>query len=288
MPSRLRTSIGTRLSFFSFQDIITSVTGILILVTLILALYLDPSVPVGAASQDFQQRLTVLLDELAGVNAENELRQRSIQRLASAPGIEQLQSDIQQWTEQVRVQSNRLTILAQTWIEREADAGRKAEKLGLSDLRERAGTIVKDLEKQRLTNAVAATEVKQIESQLEELRSKSEQAATNQHRLWILPGSSPSGKQPLLVSVSRAGLTSERFNQPASRQQFPLARAAEGFSRSLGQLRSDRDYIVFYVRPSGIDLFTRCLEIAKRAGFQVGYDAIEEDKQILFSTPTPP
>ena len=51
MPSRFRTNIGTRISFFSFQDIITSVTGILILVTLILTLYLEQSVPVSAEQE---------------------------------------------------------------------------------------------------------------------------------------------------------------------------------------------------------------------------------------------
>ena len=60
------------------------------------------------------------------------------------------------------------------------------------------------------------------------------------------------------------------------------------FTEGLRRWTAEGDYLVFYVRPSGIDLFNRCSAAAKRAGFQIGYDAVEENTQVNFSSPTPP
>jgi hypothetical protein len=287
MLARLRTSIGTRISFFSFQDIITSVTGILILVTLILTLYLEQSVPVSAEQEQLKQKLGTLLNELTRVSAQNQQRQTSLQALASAPDPERLHAEIKQWQNQLSLQSNRLASMTQTLTKRQSEALKKADQLGLSDLRERAGTIQKEIEARQLTNAVLTTEAKEIEKEEKELKARVEQAAS-QHRLWLLPDTTTAGKKPVLVTVSHTNLICEQFNLPASRKEFAADRAEAGLAQSLGQWNRERDYLVFYVRPSGIELFARCLEIAKRAGFQVGYDAVEEDKQIIFSEPAPP
>lgn len=288
MSSRLRTSIGTRISFFSFQDIITSVTGILILVTLILTLYLEQSVPVSSEQEQLKQRLSAVLNDLTAVTIQNERRQASLRSLEAAPDAERLLTEIRQWQSEIARQSNRLASLTRTLTEREQETAKRAEQLGLSDLRERAGNIQKEIEAQRLTNAVLTTEAQAMEGQEKELQTKTAQA-TNQHRLWLLPDFAGSGKKPVLVTVSRTNVTFERFNEPpASRKEFDAAHAEQGLSQNLVLWQPDRDYVVFYVRPSGIDLFTRALEIVKRGGFQVGYDAVEEDKQILFSEPAPP
>ncbi|HTI99949.1 MAG TPA: hypothetical protein VL527_13795, partial [Dongiaceae bacterium] len=44
-------------------------------------------------------------------------------------------------------------------------------------------------------------------------------------------------------------------------------------------------YIVFLVRPSGIELFDRLVKLAREKGFEVGFDALEENRQIHFTTP---
>ena len=287
MPSRLRTSIGTKISFFSFQDIITSVTGILILVTLILTLYLEQSVPVTSEQEQLKQQLSTMLNELTRVTVQNEQRQSSLQTLASSPDAERLRQEIEQWQSTLEQQTNRLTSLQRTLTEREAEAVKSAEKLGLSGLRERAGTIEKELEAQRLTNAVLATEAKSIETQEKELKEKIEKATT-EHKLWLLPDTDAAGKQPVLVTVSRGTITSERFNEPGSKREFPASQIETAFAQSLRQYSPARDYVVFYLRPSGIGLFERCLEVSARAGLERGYDAVEEDKQIIFSAPPTP
>ena len=49
--------------------------------------------------------------------------------------------------------------------------------------------------------------------------------------------------------------------------------------------RSLDQYVVFLVRPSGIETFQDLVKSARDMGFDVGFDALEEDRQIHFSTP---
>ena len=287
MASRLRSSIGTRISFFAFQDIITSVTGILILVTLILALYVNEATSFTSEQTELKQKLTESQRELQTVSAQVAQRQTNLAALAATPDPARLSEDIRQLQDQLTTQASRMSALEQKQAERQAAAAIKAEQLGLTDLRERAGTVRQQVESQQITNAVLAQTVAATERQQQEIKEKIEKAES-EHKLWLLPEISPTGQQPLLVVVSGTKVTWDRFDQPASHREFNGARAVAEFTDGLRQWTASRDYIVFYVRPSGIDSFKRCYEAAKRAGFQTGYDAVEEDKQIIFSAPTSP
>ena len=287
MASRLRSSIGTRISFFAFQDIITSVTGILILVTLILALYVNEATSFTSEQTELKQKLTESQRELQTVSAQVAQRQTNLAALAATPDPARLSEDIRQLQDQLTTQASRMSALEQKQAERQAAAAIKAEQLGLTDLRERAGTVRQQMESQQITNAVLAQTVAATERQQQEIKEKIEKAES-EHKLWLLPEISPTGQQPLLVVVSGTKVTWDRFDQPASHREFNGARAVAEFTDGLRQWTASRDYIVFYVRPSGIDSFKRCYEAAKRAGFQTGYDAVEEDKQIIFSAPTSP
>ena len=66
---------------------------------------------------------------------------------------------------------------------------------------------------------------------------------------------------------------------------FPAADAERLFTGLLRELRPERDYLVFYIRPTGIAHFQHFSTLARGAGFTVGYDAVEEDRQIFFNQP---
>jgi hypothetical protein len=281
MASRLRSSIGTRVSFFAFQDIITSVTGILILVTLILALYVNESTPVSSEQQELKQKLAASLRELQTVSAQVAQRQTNLAALASTPDPARLHEDIRQLQDQLTAQSNRMSALEKNQAEQQAAAAVKAEKLGLTDLRERAGTVRAQIESQQITNAALIQTVAETERQQKELKEKIEKS---EREVWILPGP-PTGKQPVYVVVSSTKITCDRANQPGAHREFAGARAVADFTAGLRQWARNTDYFLFYVRPSGINVFKRCSDAAKTAGFQIGYDAVEEDKQVIFSSP---
>lgn len=223
MASRLRSSIGTRVSFFAFQDIITSVTGILILVTLILALYVNEATPVTSEQTELKQKLIASLRELQTVSAQVAQRQTNLAALAATPDPARLREDIRQLQDQLTAQAGRMSALEQKQAEQQAAAAIKAEQLGLTDLRERAGTVRQQVESQQITNAVLAQTVAATERQQREIQEKIERTE-REPKLWIHPGVSPSGKQPVLVVVSGTKIICERFNQPAARREFTGAR----------------------------------------------------------------
>lgn len=287
MASKLRTGIGTKISFFAFQDIITSVTGILILVTLILSLYLDQSPPVTEVERQLKERLTDGLAELTRASLANQQRETNLLILASAPMPERLQADIRELQSRLAARSNQFAEVKVDLNVREGEAAARAEKLGLAGLRERSAQLRQELERQSQANDTLIAEVAEMERQHQELEAKIE-SARNDQKLWLIPDATPGGKQPVLVTVTGTNLTCERFNQTTNRLQFPATDAERGLNRSLGQWNAERDYLVFYVRPSGIDLFLRCAQIARQAGFQVGYDAVEESQQLRFTMPNQP
>ena len=287
MASKLRSGLGTKISFFAFQDIITSVTGILILVTLILTLYLNETPPVTDQERQLKQTLSTTLTELTRATLANQRRQANLLILANAPEPERLQADIRELQSQLAGQSNQFSQVALELTARESEATLRAEKLGLSGLRERSEQLQEALEQQSRTNETLIAEVKELEREHQNTEAKIESLKT-ERKLWLIPDATPGGKQPVLVSVTGTNLTCERFNQATNRIQFPAADAERGLSRNFSRWSQDRDYLVFYVRPSGIDLFMRCEQLARRAGFQVGYDAVEEGQQLLFNSPTVP
>jgi len=67
--------------------------------------------------------------------------------------------------------------------------------------------------------------------------------------------------------------------------EFSARQGRTEFANILQTLDSNRDRLVFYVRPSGITHFEKCLELAKARAFSVGYDAAEENRQYVLSTP---
>ncbi len=81
MPSKLR-STGARVSFFAFQDTITTVTGVLLLVTLLLTLYVNqPAVSAPESERN------LVRDQLERARAEldakqAQLRSRQLEQLA--------------------------------------------------------------------------------------------------------------------------------------------------------------------------------------------------------------
>jgi hypothetical protein len=81
MPNKLRSTSG-RVSFFAFLDMITTVTGVLLLITLLLTLYLNnpPVIPAeqirNLTRQQVEQARAALEAKLA------ELRQRQLQAAA--------------------------------------------------------------------------------------------------------------------------------------------------------------------------------------------------------------
>jgi hypothetical protein len=54
----------------------------------------------------------------------------------------------------------------------------------------------------------------------------------------------------------------------------------DGFYSQIRKFRKQDQYIVLYFRPSGAARFEELRQAVKNSGFEVGYDAIDEDAEL--------
>jgi hypothetical protein len=283
--NRLRRTPAARISFFSFQDIITSVTGVLILVTLILTLYLNPRPAEIRVPDPIGDRLASALDELSQISLENHALQSRIVIAEAAPDTNRLAADVAR----LREQHTRLIARLGTLDEQRRDHVARERELirvfGVADRMEQVASLRRRVEALRATNHTLSRGIELLQAQTNDLASRLDLERDASRPIWLLPEPDESGKSPILVTVSGAQLTLERWNNPEARQEFAGAEADARFAGHLRSLDRSRDHLVFYVRPSGIALFKRCRATAMAAGFDVGHDAIEEAQEFLFRDP---
>jgi hypothetical protein len=286
MTSRFqRGKTGVISPFFAFQDIITSAMAVLIAIIMLLALYMggaashesaDPETPALAA------RLKAVLDELANTQAEMRSARESDAADQSDPALIQGQ------------------ILA---LRHELDAVRgetKSNKGKAQEIRESDPEkgLRKELESERAKNSKTAAELEQLEKEAERSRQemdrlesevRNEEAALLQeqsrsNQLWVIPDRSASSKEPVLAVISGNEATLQRFDNP-EKQIVNGSRLRSGFAEALKSYSPLNQYVVFYFKPSGADHFKRLTQETKDAGFEIGYDAINEDVAINFTSP---
>lgn len=275
-----RRKLGTqKISFFAFQDIITAITGILILVTLILTLFLNnPSAfssGDGSLEDPLMTELNETLEELKRVNSENQSRQMLLTDAATAPNASRLDQDIDSIKTQVNNVRRELDLTKQKLVQKQYEAHSLAAQLGLTK---------NDEEKESLSEL--EKENKNTQTTMLDMKKRMEAIVRNKNQLWLIPDNAPQSKENLLVVVSKDGVTLEQFAAPETRREFEGATAPGQFVSAMRQWNPRGLHLVFYVRPSGIRLFNFCKTKAQEAGFTVGYDALEEEKQIFFGGPS--
>ena len=125
--------------------------------------------------------------------------------------------------------------------------------------------------------------MKRSEDALRERESQllAEQAKKNE--LWLIPERTKTSKEPVLAVVSADAVILQRFDHPEKSELRGSGLPAK-FVDALKAYSKLDQYLVFYLKPSGVDHFDALVEAAKRAGFEVGYDAVGEEININFST----
>ena len=125
----------------------------------------------------------------------------------------------------------------------------------------------------------------EIERRIAAAQSQLLRVRARDGQLWFIPEPSTDQREPVLVVVGGSGITVERFDQPQSRTGYSDVQADAGLRAYCGNLSRQGQFIVFLIRPSGIELFRKLRDQARIAGFQTGYDAISEEQLIHFGRP---
>ena len=283
MSSRLR-SLDSKISFFAFADIITAVSGVLIFIALLLAT--DLGRPTDSHSQAANSQIERQLQQALGQQMEVDARNHRLQELLAtadtAPDLEKLQTDITRLRSQLSEEKKQTALAAQTADSQAAIAARD-KTLGLTGLK----TTVQDTEQEVKSiaqqEAKARSEMDNLDQQVAHKESQLLKLRQREGQLWLIPEKSTTTKEPILVTVANAGITIDRFDHPNQRRQSDKTGANSALKSYLGGANALNQYVVFLVRPSGIALFQDLVKSARDMGFEVGFDALEENREIHFS-----
>jgi hypothetical protein len=283
MAGRFERSSHRALSpFFAFQDIITSAVAILITVVMLMALDLSNSssgASAGTNTASLREKLRQLLDTLGSVNTD--LR-----------GAQEAKADGNQDPSVLRAEINSLNGELDLLV-----AHSQADGSQLNTLKNNDVTVATraELEKKKASLTSAQAEVAKLEKsaaesldQMNEVegqaRDKEAQLLAeeaNKNQIWLIPERSEGSKEPVLAVVSNGQLSLQRFDDP-KKQNLGGQDISDKFQEALKQYSNLNQYIVFYFKPSGAELFDDLTTAAKDAGFEIGYDAVGEDTQINF------
>ncbi|NCC50846.1 MAG: hypothetical protein EOM20_06465 [Spartobacteria bacterium] len=255
-----RRKVGTSpISLFSFQDLITSLSGILILLVLIMSVQIaiqgEVTKPPPVMDNHLQERLADLREQAKSLRRQlDELRE-----LYRSQGTNDAVA-----TARVNIQA-----------EREHDELRDAIEKSQNNLT----ALEKQLERARAKETEARNKTISLKTEIDKLRA-AQAEALQKNRMFVIPEPG-APKTAVIVECSgetvRAGYI-DRATPPVS---FVAGEAMESeFRQYLDRLSSSSEYLVFMVKPSGVNVFYKLKNVAIENNFDVGYDALEEERSI--------
>lgn len=288
MRDRLR-SFDSKITFFAFADIITAVSGMLIFITLLLAT--DLGRPTDNRAQSADAELQHQLDETLARQTEADAANRGLQNLLTAantaPPPDKLQSDISRLRAELADEKNKHSGLASELETSRTNLAERDRVLGITAVKDRTAASARDMDEIARKETTVHEETAALESRIPGIEDKILKYRARVGELWLIPDRTGTAKEPVLAIVSGKELQIARFNMPDQTEKFSKSAAFSGFKSYLGRIRTDKQYVVFLIRPSGIDLFRDLVEVARGASFEVGFDPLEEDRQIHFTAPPP-
>jgi len=286
MSSRLR-SLDSKISFFAFADIITAVSGVLIFVALLLAT--DLGVPTDSHSKpedpEIEQQLQETLATQVDVDAQNQRLQELLTTAETAPHPDKLQADIKRLRLQLADEHKKQAALTDQMAESKDAIAKRDAVLGLTDLKAKVAREAQEAKIIASQDAKVREEMAALDQHLASVQSKLLILRQREGKLWLIPDKGSTTKEPILATVSASGVKLERFDRPDQTKEFSKSSARSAFDSYLDGVKPVDQYIVFLVRPSGVGLFEDLVKSARHKNIDVGFDALEENKDIYYSTP---
>ncbi|MCS7304549.1 MAG: hypothetical protein NZ602_05505 [Thermoguttaceae bacterium] len=266
------------ITLFSFQDILTSLMGVVFLIVLLMSLQMIHQIP--RVSDLSYQQAAQLQREIQQMEADcqklqEQLRQRQEEAQRIALGRQELEEQHRQLEQ--RCQS--------------VEAESQALQHQLVKLQQEQ----KNLETQ-LQEAPERKQIKQWEQKLSRLRGQLARLKTDE--LWIF-NPAPGEKIPWLVDLAAPAwrILSVQTGQPV--QIFDHSSAERRITSLLTWARSrdrHREYFVLFVRPSALEgsvlyrqnPYYKLRQALEEAGFELGVDLLGENQQLVLGTGSRP
>lgn len=247
------------ISLFSFQDIVTSVTGILILLAIMLAISVitQGATPVGQAetvdARELQEAKTRLEFEVSSLESRIKSNQAAVNSWlgATKEELQQQQASYQEAAQIARANIEKL--------QQEVATNEEAVKRFITDSEVQATNAQVEELKRRLAEA---------QKELNALRSGSRvffNFRTGNRTAWV-------------VQISDNEILACRANERAKAQVF---RGPDELLKFVLSLPGNERYLVLVVRPSGLDAFDQIKELCDKEDIDVGVELIGERQVVV-------
>ena len=248
-------------SLFAFQDIITAVTGIMLLITLMLTLELverKTKALQASSPSDSSTAVAISAEELARLESEVAALQKQSAQIQSENAM-LAQYDARQLREEWQKiqQSN----------EEDHEKIRRLKKV-ISDT---------DSRREEIRNAQDPTvdvpkKIEQIQEKLKKIKSS---------RRIFIKGAQGSTKTNWLVEVTAKGLKVA----PLGRTTPPSAFSdANQFKQWLARRDQDADHFVLFVQKGGVKLYKQASQVLEQGGYSKGFDVLQQADHIIDDT----
>lgn len=249
------------LSLFSFQDIITSVTGVMVLLTLLMAVELIQRVTASPPQQTAAQVVTSGLT-LEQMRSEADSLRRGMRSADSLPaGLPSLDLE--------RLRRERMDLDASNErLRREADAA--GDDLGKKQRRLAATETDSNTQRQQDEKELAELE-QRIDDDTKELE---EMQSTN--RLYFNRGKE--SKRVWIVELAGPALIAAELGVQAKPHQFA---SVDAFTRWTQTLSPSTFAFYLIVKPKGVPFLDDCKEALRQKSFDVGFNVAAGDQQVI-------
>jgi hypothetical protein len=255
-------------SLLSFQDIITSVSGIMLLITLLLAMELigrslkrsDPEVS-AASSETLEHDIQMMRRDLDLLDSQATRNVDIAQQAASVSAV-QIDSDLTSILAKIEQIEGDINQLRNQQQNRDEVVGEKLDSIDahIEELCEEAER------KQR--------QVEQLEEELANIESESS--------VFFRASINPS-ESPWLIDVHQSHIELVPLNPTNSSLIFTQSGSYgrwSQFSNWLNARNSSSEFFVMLVRPSGLANYSDIRELVESAGFKLGIDVIAEEQDL--------
>jgi myosin heavy subunit len=291
-------------SLFSFQDIIMSVVGIVILITLLLILKLVTQMslaeatpePATASAKELEELIESLKPSLREIQDEiialHEAQQKS---QAWAPSPDQIDA-LQSMTERLETEIEEVRQLIEN-ADKHTEELKKDQSLKLADEKEKHVQQLKEILKQTEKQCKELEQQKEIQEKAKELQAKEKELQTEEKELQakerelrtknmeldqklaaetipqlILSARKSSDKTPYILIYG--GNRIEVLSIDGSAKKNFTSRSQ--FYSWANSCNKRTEYFVLFVRPSRFDRYEEVLGALKSKGFDIGLQVIGE------------
>ena len=249
------------IALFAFQDLITSLSGILIFLVLLLALDVALQVASGEDDQAKEaldiEALESLRETVSALQVEAETLRQAVQALNANDAVSAVHA---------------LTAAQREWVARTRDL--EQTTVSLSKLQNTLGS-------ERRKTELLEHKIKPLRQDLQRLRDAMTRAI-EEKKVFFIPEKGTT-KTPILVECSATGARVGFLDRAESPKVFPnSASGLQSFETSLAQYSTAREYFVLMIKPSAADYWQSLYAKVLAHDFDVGYDALEEENSIGF------